>query len=129
MRQSTRAAMVIAAGALAVGATGLAPASASAGKCGYPPGACAVYFNHGTYHRGATVRFSTDPAFSRHERVDGKLACRHHFSATEGPFRAHNHRVINSFTLPENTPKGACTLALVGRHSSSSASGSFDVRP
>lgn len=128
MRKIAPAAMIIATGALALGASGVTPASASAGKCGYPPGACQIYFNHGTYHRGATVSFSTDPAFGRHEHVDGKLACRHGFSADEGPFRAHNHRVLDSFTLPKHMPGGTCTLALVGRHSQGSASGSFTVR-
>lgn len=132
MRKMTRAAAVVSTGVLTLGVAsvsggGVAGAAPSR-ACHYPPGACQIYFNHGSYHRGATVKFASDPAFGRHEKIDGKLHCRHGFSESEGPFRSHSHRGIGSFTLPNDTPKGTCTFRLTGRNTGNEATGSFRAK-
>lgn len=94
----------------------------------YPPVHCGTSFDQSSYHHGDTVNFTTDKAFRKHEHVDGKLKChRHHYHHGLGRFRAHHHRVSDSFTVPNHAPHGTCHLILTGENSGNVASGSFHV--
>ena len=130
MRKVTRTAATLFAGTMLATSMSFVGADvASANTCGYPPAQCGISFNHSSYFPRQRVHFKSDPAFARKEKVDGILNCARHFRRLEGPFIAgEGKRVRDHFTLPRHTPKGVCTLTLIGRRHNHTASGSFLVK-
>ena len=125
MRAKTVAATALSAGALSIVGMSV-PALGAAGS--YPPGRHTADFGQSSYHRNAHAHFTTGNAFFASERVLAILRCNHRrYSHGEGPFRAHNHHVTSSITVPGNAPKSFCTLYLTGSRSGEHASGGFRV--
>lgn len=124
---TTLSAVGLAAGALTFAGGGTA--QAVGGHCGYPPGQCTINFDQSSYFPKETVSFRTDKAFAKGESVRGHVHCRKHHHFGIGPYTANrHHRVNGSFVLPKGTPRGTCSVRLVGQSSGFDAVGSFFVK-
>jgi hypothetical protein len=103
-----------------------APAAASL-RCGYPPGRCIVYTNHGTYKPGQRIRYYTlKHVFKAHETVGVSITGHgldKHFTHKAGPAGGFSAK----FLLGKHLKAGLYKISLRGKADGHHLTGHFRV--